>query len=47
MFKLTILTDAQCAGIREWLGQKEIDLASGKEVDLGFYENFHGVEIVI
>jgi predicted metalloprotease with PDZ domain len=40
-------TAAQSEGIGEWLHQKEIDLASGKEVDLGFYENFHGVEIVV
>lgn len=40
-------TAAQSEGIGAWLHQKEIDLASGEEVDLGFYENFHGVEIVV
>lgn len=40
-------TAAQSERIGEWLHQKEIDLASGKEVDLGFSENFHGVEIVV
>lgn len=40
-------TAAQNERIREWLQQNEIDLVSGEEVDLGFYENFHGVEIVV
>lgn len=35
------------ARIAEWLGQREVDLVDGQQVDLGFYENFHGVEIVV
>lgn len=37
----------QSARIGEWLHQKESDLALGETVDLDFYENFHGVEIVV
>lgn len=37
----------QITGGGEWLHQNGINLASGKEVDLGFYENFHRVEIVV
>lgn len=33
--------------IRRWLGPKQFDLVEKQEVDLGFYENFHGVEIVV
>jgi C-terminal processing protease CtpA/Prc len=40
-------SEAQSEGIGEWLHQKELDLAFGEKVDLGFYENFHGVEIVV
>jgi predicted metalloprotease with PDZ domain len=38
---------AQTERIVEWLHQKELDLAFGEKVDLDFYENFHGVEIVV
>lgn len=40
-------TSDQGRRIGEWLNQNEIDLASGKDVELGFYENFHGVEIIV
>jgi hypothetical protein len=33
--------------IREWLGPTSFDLSPGKDVDLGFYENFHDIEIVV
>lgn len=40
-------TAAQSECIGEWLHQKNIDLAPGKTVDLDFYQNFHGVEILV
>lgn len=40
-------SQAQRDRIVEWLHQKELDLAFGEKVDLGFYENFHGIEIVV
>ncbi|PCC73010.1 Predicted metalloprotease, contains C-terminal PDZ domain [Nannocystis exedens] len=40
-------TAAQAVSIRAWLGPHSFDLAPGKAVDLGFYENFHGIEIVV
>lgn len=40
-------TDAQRRRIAAWLGQPEADLVDGQTVDLSFYENFHGVEVVI
>jgi predicted metalloprotease with PDZ domain len=40
-------TAAQRARICAWLGQEQVDLVNGKLVDLAFYENFHGVEVVV
>jgi hypothetical protein len=28
-------------------GQPDVDLVDGQAVDLSFYENFHGVEVVV
>lgn len=33
--------------LRAWLGQPNLDLDDGRDVDLSFYENFHGIEIVV
>lgn len=40
-------TPAQRQRIAAWLGQPEVDLVDGQPIDLGFYENFHGVEVVV
>ncbi|HEY4243284.1 MAG TPA: hypothetical protein VGM88_25905 [Kofleriaceae bacterium] len=40
-------SDADAARIRGWLGQDPIDLAAGRDLDLSFYENFHGIEVVV
>ena len=40
-------TAAQADSIRGWLGPTSFDLSPGKDVDLGFYENFHDIEIVV
>lgn len=40
-------TPAQRQRIAAWLGQPDVDLVDGQAVDLSFYENFHGVEVVV
>lgn len=39
--------EVQHGRIGAWLHQQKTDLTLGEKIDLGFYENFHGVEIVI
>lgn len=33
--------------ISQWLGQETLDLVEGQALDLSFYENFHGVDVVV
>jgi predicted metalloprotease with PDZ domain len=40
-------TPAQRQRIAAWLGQPDVDLVEGQPIDLSFYENFHGVEVVV
>lgn len=40
-------TPAQRDAIAAWLGQQEVDLVDGRAIDLSFYENFHGVEVLV
>lgn len=40
-------TPAQRQRIAAWLGQPDVDLVDGQPIDLSFYENLHGVEVVV
>lgn len=40
-------TEAQRARIAAWLGQQTVDLEPGQDIDLSFYENFHGIEVTL
>ncbi|MEO6573140.1 MAG: hypothetical protein ABIP89_04830, partial [Polyangiaceae bacterium] len=40
-------TPAQLAILRDWLSLPEFTLATGEEISLSFYDNFHGVESIL